>query len=65
MPLVGRRADRDVIALDAVELQHLLYRDADRRPAAPDADQERRPEAAAHDLHPSASRVPQQESAEI
>ncbi len=49
-----------MIALDAVELQHLLDRDADRRPAPPDAHQERRPEAAADDLHAQRQRVPQQ-----
>ena len=46
--------------LDAVVLEHLLDRDADRRTAAPDADQERRLETAAHTCTARSYRVAQQ-----
>src|SRR5690606_34319990 len=58
--LVGGGADRQVVALDAVELQHLLHGNADRRAAAPHTDQEGGPEAAAHDLHAQRQRITQQ-----
>src|SRR5215831_959730 len=54
---VGRGADRDVIGLDAVVLECLLDRNADRCATSPECNQKRRPEAAAHDLHGERDRI--------
>ena len=58
---VGRGAHRDVIGLEADELEVLLDGDADRRAAAPDADDEIRSEAAAMDLGREAKGILQQD----
>src|SRR3546814_3430347 len=50
-------ADRDMVAVLAVIVEQFLDRDADRRAAAPDADEVGRFEAAIQHLHPEAPRV--------
>src|SRR5882724_2754711 len=54
---IERSADRDVIGMDAVVLEYLLDRDADRSAASPDGDQKCGFEPAAHDSHGELDRI--------
>src|SRR6476620_7310191 len=58
--VIGRSANRDVIALDAVILQYLLNGDTNRCAAAPECNDEGGFEAAADNLHTEFERVAQQ-----
>jgi hypothetical protein len=59
-PRVGGGADRDVIGVDRVVLEHLLHGDADGGAAAPHAHQERRTHAAHEHAPRELHGIPQQ-----
>jgi hypothetical protein len=58
--VIGGGPDRDMVAMLAVIVEQFLHRDADRRAAAPDADEMRRSEAAVDHLHAQPQRVGEQ-----
>ena len=57
---IGGSTDRDMVALDAAIFEQLLNRDADRRTAAPDADDMGRPKAGVEDQIGQAEGILQQ-----
>jgi hypothetical protein len=57
---VGGRSNRDVVGMNGVVFQHLLYRNSDRRAAAPHGDQEGGSETAANNAPGEFHRVQKQ-----